>query len=445
MNFVTKKHLPRRTFLRGVGVTLALPFMESMVPAQTPSSSGGVNRPTRFLGVWHPHGAAPGYWHPKGEGKNFEFSFITQPLEPVRGHTLLIGGLDATASMPTKTEAGGDHQRGSAFLTGARPQRDSAVPTCGVSIDQMIAKQFGRDTLLPSIELAIEDPGNNTGACNYGYSCAYTNSIAWVTPTKPLPHQINPRKVFERLFGDGRTPEERAAEVRIDRSILDRVNRNIGPLRNKLGAKDRVRLDGYLDDIRELERRLQLAEKASYEAPSEEVPFGVPASFEEHVRLMLSMVRVAFSADVTRVATLMLGRDSTNRRFPESGYDGPWHGTSHHGDVPSVVKSYAVMNRYHVSLVAEFAKSLLATPDGDGSLLDNSLIYMGSNMGNSHRHEHQNVPVTLVGKASGKLETGRYLSFPLDKERTSNLLLAILDKFGIHRDSIGDSTDMLAI
>jgi hypothetical protein len=190
---------------------------------------------------------------------------------------------------------------------------------------------------------------------------------------------------------------------------------------------------------------LQLAEKASYNAPSEDVPFGVPASFEEHVRLMLSMVRIAFSADVTRVATLMLGRDSTNRRFPESGFDGPWHGTSHHGDVPSAVKSYAVMNRYHVSLVAEFAKNLLATPDGDGSLLDNSLIYMGSNMGNSHRHEHQNVPVTLVGKASGKIETGRYLLYPPDKERTSNLLLAILDKFGIHRESIGDSTDMLAI
>jgi hypothetical protein len=445
MNYVAKKHLPRRTFLRGVGVTLALPFMDSMVPAQTPASTGGVNRPSRFMGIWHPHGAAPGWWHPKGEGKNFEFSFITQPFEPVREHTLFIGGLDATASMPTSTEAGGDHQRGAAFLTGARPQRDSAVPTCGVSIDQMIAKQFGGDTLLPSIELAIEDPGNNTGACNYGYSCAYTNSIAWVTPTKSLPHQINPRKVFERLFGDGRTPEERAAEVRIDRSILDRVTRNIAPLRNKLGPKDRVKLDSYLDDIRELERRLQLAEKASTEAPSEDVPFGVPASFEEHVRLMFSMVRVAFSADVTRVATLMLGRDSTNRRFPESGFDGPWHGTSHHGDVPAVVKNYATMNRYHASLVAEFAKSLHATHDGDGTLLDNSLIYMGSNMGNSHRHEHQNVPVTLVGKASGKLETGRYVSFPADKERTSNLLLAILDKFGIHRDSIGDSTAMLAI
>jgi hypothetical protein len=445
MNYITKKHLPRRTFLRGIGVTLALPFMDAMLPAQTPASTGGLNMPTRFMGIWHPHGAAPGWWHPKGEGRTFEFSFITQPLEPVREHLLLIGGLDSTASMPTQTEAGGDHQRGAAFLTGARPQRDSAIPTCGVSIDQMIANKLGRDTLLPSIELAIEDPGNNTGACNYGYSCAYTNSIAWVTPTKPLPPQINPRKVFERLFGDGRTPEERTAEIRVDRSILDRVTRNIAPLRNKLGPKDRIKLDSYLDDIRELERRLQLAEKASSDAPSEDVPFGVPASFEEHVRLMFSMVRVAFSADVTRVATLMLGRDSTNRRFPESGFDGPWHGTSHHGDVPGVVKNYAMMNRYHVSLLAEFAKSMHATQDGDGSLLDNSLIYMGSNMGNSHRHEHQNVPTILVGKASGKLETGRYLSLPADKERTSNLLLAILDKFGIHRDSIGDSTNLLAI
>ena len=445
MNYVTKKHLPRRTFLRGVGVTLALPFMDAMVPAQTPSSTGRLNMPTRFVGVWHPHGAAPGWWHPKGEGKDFEFSFITQPFEPVREHLLLIGGLDATASMPTRTEAGGDHQRGAAFLTGARPQRDSAIPTCGFSIDQMIANKFGKDTLLPSLELGIEDPGNNTGACNYGYSCAYTNSIAWATPTKPLPHLINPRRVFERLFGDGRTPEERAAEMRVDRSILDRITRNIAPLRNRLGANDRVKLDSYLDDIRELERRLQLAEKASVDAPSEEVPFGVPTSFEEHVRLMFGMLRVAFRADVTRVATLMLGRDSTNRRFPESGYDGPWHGTSHHGDIPAVVKNCATMNRYHASLVAEFAKSLLATPDGDGNLLDNSLIYMGSNMGNSHRHEHQNVPVTLVGKASGKLRTGRYLSFPADKERTSNLLLAILDKFGIQQDTIGDSTDMLAI
>lgn len=445
MNFVTKKHLQRRTFLRGVGVTLGLPFLDAMVSAQTPESTAGPKVPTRFMGIWHPHGAAPGWWHPKGEGKNFEFSFITQPLEPVREHLLLIGGLDATTSMPTASEAGGDHQRGAAFLTGTRPQRDSAVPTCGVSIDQMIAKQYGGNTLLPSIEMAIEDPGNNTGACNYGYSCAYTNSIAWAAPTKPLPHQINPRKVFERLFGDGKTPEERVAEVRIDRSILDRVTRGITPLRNKLGPTDKVKLDSYLDDIRELERRLQLAEKASYNAPSEEVPFGVPASFEEHVRLMFGMVRVAFSADVTRVATLMLGRDSTNRRFPESGFDGPWHGTSHHGDIPANIKDYAKMNRYHVSRLAEFAKSMKDTPEGDGNLLDHSLTYMGSNMGNSHRHEHQNVPVILVGKASGKIETGRYLPFPLDTERTSNLLLAILDRFGIHKDKLGDSTDMLSI
>jgi len=443
MNFITKKHIPRRTFLRSAGVTLALPFLEAMAPAQTPSRAAAP--PTRFVGVWHPHGAAPGWWHPKGVGKKFEFSFITQPLEPVREHVVLVSGLDATSSMSTATEPGGDHQRGAAFLSGARPQRDSAIPTLGITIDQIIAKKFGRDTLLPSLELAIEDPGNNTGACNYGYSCAYTNSIAWISPTQPLPHQINPRRVFQRLFGDGSTPEERAAGIQIDRSILDRVIRNAGPLRNKLGATDRVKLDIYLDDIREIERRLQLAEKASVEAPDSEVPFGVPASYDEHVRIMFDMMRVAFHADITRVATLMLGRDSTNHRFPESGFDGPWHSSSHHNDNPVNVKNYSFINRYHVQFLADFAAKLKMTPDGDGTLLDHSLMYMGSNMGNSHRHEHENVPVVLVGGASGKLETGRHVEFPLKTQRTSNLLLTILDKFGIQQETIGDSIGHLEI
>jgi hypothetical protein len=445
MNFITKKHIPRRTFLRGAGVTIALPFLEAMAPAQTPLKSTAANPATRFVGVWHPHGAAPGWWHPKGAGRKFEFSFITQPLEPVRDHVVLVSGLDATSSMASATEPGGDHQRGAAFLTGARPQRDSAIPIIGTSIDQIIAKKFGRDTLLPSIELAIEDPGNNTGSCNYGYSCAYTNSIAWASPTQPLPHQINPRRVFQRLFGDGSTPEERAAGIQIDRSILDKIVRNIGPLRNKLGAGDRVKLETYLDDIREIERRLELAEKASVEAPDSEIPFGVPASFDDHVRLMFDMTRVAFRADITRVATLMLGRDSTNHRFPESGFDGPWHSSSHHNDNPTNVKNYAQINRYHVKLVAQFVAQLRAMPDGDGNLLDHSLLYMGSNMGNSHRHEHENVPVILVGGACGRLQTGRHVEFPLKTQRTSNLLLSILDKFGIEQEIIGDSTGHLDI
>src|SRR5262245_17225977 len=441
MNFIAKKHIPRRTFLRGAGVTLALPFLEAMAPAQTPTPG----TPTRFVGVWHPHGAAPGWWHPKGVGKDFEFSFITEPFKSLREYALFVSGLDATSCMPTSEEVGGHHHRGASFLTGARPKRDSAIPTIGISIDQIIAKKFGADTLLPSIELAIEDPGNNTGSCNYGYSCAYTNSIAWMSPTQPLPHQINPRKVFQRLFGDGSTPEERAAGIAIDKSILDRILRNIVPLRNKLGSGDKARLDTYLDDIRELERRLERAEKASVAAPESDMPFGVPASFDEHVRIMSTMIQIAFSADITRVATLMLGRDSTNHRFPESGFDGPWHGTSHHNDNPAVVKNYAMMNRYHVQLIADFAGQLKATPDAEGNLLDHSLIYMGSNMGNSHRHEHENVPVILAGRASGRLETGRHIEFPLGKERTSNLLLALLEKFGIEREFLGDSTGRLSI
>ena len=442
--FITKKHLARRTFLKGAGVTIALPLLDAMLPAQTPAAAGG-NTPTRFVGVWHPHGAAPGYWHPKGTGKDFTFSPILQPLEHLKEDMLFVGGLDATSSMATASEPGGDHQRGAALLSGARPQRDSAVPICGVTIDQLIAQKVGRDSLLPSIELAIEDPGNNTGACNYGYSCAYTNSISWASPTQPLPHQINPRKVFQRLFGEGRTPEERASEMQIDRSILDRITRNIAPLRNKLGANDRTKLEGYLTDIRELERRLALAEKAANEAPNGEVPFGVPTSYTEHVKLMFDMILIAFNADITRVATLMLGRDSTSRTFPDSGFDGPWHGSSHHGDVPLNVKNYSIMNRYHVSLLADFVTKLKQTPEADQNLLYHSLTYMGSNMGNSHRHEHSNVPVILAGRASGRLETGRYLEFPATKERTSNLLLSILDKFGIYRETIGDSHNHLAI
>jgi hypothetical protein len=442
--FITKKHIPRRTFLVGSGVTIALPLLEAMLPAQTPASATAAT-PTRFVGIWHPHGAAPGYWHPKGIGKDFTFSPITQPLEHLREDVLFVGGLDATSSMASASEPGGDHQRGAAFLTGARPQRDSAVPICGTSIDQLIAQRFGRDTLLPSIELAIEDPGNNTGSCNYGYSCAYTNSIAWAAPNQPLPHQINPRKVFQRLFGDGRTPEERAAEMQIDRSILDRITRNIAPLRNKLGSSDRTKLEGYLTDLREIERRLQLAEKAAGDAPDADVPFGVPTSYEEHVKLMFSMVKIAFNADITRVATLMLARDSTNRTFPESGFNGPWHSSSHHGDVPANVKNYSIMNRYHVSLLAHFATELKNTPEAGANLLYHSMIYMGSNMGNSHRHEHSNVPVILAGRASGRLETGRYVEFAPTKERTSNLLLSLLDKFGIEKESLGDSHGHLAI
>src|SRR5438034_7604565 len=257
--FVTKKHIPRRTFLRGAGVTLALPFLESMLPAQTPlrqtSASPGAVR--RFVGIWHPHGAAPGYWSSLREGSNFEFSFITKPLEPFRDRVVLITGLDSTGSAATADEPGGDHARGANLLSGARPRRDSVSPYLGVTIDQIIAKKYGKDTLLPSIQLGIEDPGNNTGNCNWGYSCSYTNSISWPTPTTPLPTEINPRMAFERLFGDGASVDERVTDRKRTGSILDSVTHEITLIKKGIPAGDRVKLDDYLENVREIERRIQ--------------------------------------------------------------------------------------------------------------------------------------------------------------------------------------------
>src|SRR5438477_8722882 len=275
--FITKKHIPRRTFLRGVGTTLALPFLESMLPAQTPLSktAAAPGAVRRFVGIWHPHGAAPGYWSPVQEGANFDFSFITKPLEPFRDRTVLISGLDMNESFATEEEPGGDHAKGAALLSGARPRRNAVSPYLGVTIDQLIANKYGQDTILSSIQLGVEDT-TNFGNCNWGYSCAYTNSISWSSPTQPLPTQVNPRVVFERLFGDGTSAEERLAGRRQNASILDSVTRELGAFKKDLGAADKVRLNMYVDNIRELERRIRIAMNNSIKEPSADVPFGLP-------------------------------------------------------------------------------------------------------------------------------------------------------------------------
>ena len=444
--FITKRHLSRRTFLRGMGVTLALPLLDSMLPAQTPLAQTAANPAPRFMGAFHPHGAAPGYWSPAKIGTGFDFSYITSPLASYRNQVTLITGLDATSSMAPPGTFGGAHQRAAAFLSGAPPRRDPANPYLGVTIDQHIANKLGQDTLLPSIQLAIEDPGAETGVCNYGYSCAYSNTISWATPTKPLPMELNPRVIFERLFGDGSTPEQRLARRQEDRSILDAISRKIAPLRNKIDPNDRSKLDSYLTDVREIERRLQVAEKGSAEAPpSSDVPFGIPESYDDHIKLQADLIFLAFQTDITRVATLLMGRDNTSRTFPWSGFDGPWHTSSHHGEDPKRIDSYSKINRYHVNCMAYLVEKLHKAQDGDGTLLDHTLIYMGSNMGNSNRHAHENVPVILVGGASGKHQGNRHLVFPEGRERTANLLLSLLDMYGIRLDILGDSTGHLTI
>ena len=440
--YVTKKHLPRRTFLRGAGVTLALPLLESMVPAFTPLRMTAAAPVRRFVGIWHPHGASPGYWSPLQEGRDFTFSFITKPLEPFRNRVVLISGLDMPEAMANAEEPGGDHARGAVLLSGARPRRNAVSPYLGVTVDQLIARKYGQDTILSSLQLGVEDAGN-FGNCNWGYSCAYTNSISWTSPTDPLPTQINPRVVFERLFGDGTSADERRRDRQQSASILDAVVGQLGAFKNDLGAGDRERVDKYVDNIRELERRIHISMENSVKEPSSDVPFGLPESKHAHFRLMYDLMALALEGDITRSMTFMLGRDLSGASFPESAFTGGWHGTSHHGDKPENIANYAKVNRYHVQNLAYFCEKLRQTPDGDGTLLDHVLIYKGSNMGNSHRHAHEKVPVILVGGIDGTFKGNRHLVFPDNTQRTSNMLLSVLHLYGIDQDRIGTSTGRL--
>jgi hypothetical protein len=398
----------------------------------------------RFVGIWHPHGAAPGYWSPLQEGPNFDFSFITKPLEPFRDRVTLITGLDMPEAMANEDEPGGDHARGAVLLSGARPRRNAVSPYLGVTIDQLIAQKYGQDTILGSMQLGVEDAGN-FGNCNWGYSCAYTNSISWTSPTQPLPTEINPRVAFERMFGDGASPEERVAGRKQNASILDSVTHEISFFKKDLGAGDKNRLNTYLENIREIERRINIAMNKTVREPSSEIPFGIPESKHAHYRLMYDLMALAFEGDLTRSITFMLGRDLSGASFPESGFNGGWHGSSHHGDKPDNVANYAKMNRYHVQNLAYFVDKLKRIPDGDGSVLDHVLVYKGSNMGNSHRHAHVKVPVILVGGIDGSFKGNRHIVYPDNKERTSNMLLSILHLYGIDRESFGSSTAPLPL
>jgi hypothetical protein len=440
--FVAKKHVARRTFLRGAGVTLALPLLESMVPALTPTRLTAAAPVRRFVGIWHPHGASPGYWSPLQEGKDFQFSYITKPLEPFRNRVVLISGLDMPEAMATTDEPGGDHARGAVLLAGARPRRNAVSPFLGVTIDQLIAGKYGQDTILSSLQLGVEDTGN-FGNCNWGYSCAYTNSISWSSPTTPLPTQVNPRVVFERLFGDGASPEERLRDRQRNASILDAVVGQLGAFKTSLGAGDRVRVDTYVENIRELERRIRIAMENAVKEPDGDVPFGLPQSKHEHFRLMYDLMALALEGDITRSITFMLGRDLSGASFPESGFNGGWHGSSHHGDKPENIANYAKVNRYHVQNLAYFCEKLSRIPDGDGTVLDHVLIYKGSNMGNSHRHAHEKVPVILVGGIDGTFKGNRHLAFPDNTQRTSNMLLSLLYLYGIEMEKIGTSNGRL--
>jgi hypothetical protein len=445
---ITKKHISRRTVLRGAGVALALPLLDSMVPAQTPLAKTAAAPKTRFTGIFVPHGMAPGYWIPeKPVLEAGKFPFIMKPLEPFRDRTVLLSGVWSKSAEPPPGVTGADHWVAAAFLCANKPKKTTGADIQdGTTIDQLIAQRIGQESLLPSLQLAIEDPGANSSNCGEGYSCAYTNSISWSSPTTPLPMELNPQVVFERMFGEGGTQEERASRREQDRSILDSIAKSLVRFKKDLGAADRAKLDEYTDDIRELERRLEIAKKATGTVTAEGVvvPTGIPESFDEHIKLHFDLQVLAFKADITRVSTVLYARDLTGRAYPASDVPSlSFHGGSHHAENPDRIAEYSKLNQYHIKCLAYYVDKLSKTADGDGTLLDHSLVLYGTNMGDSNQHLHYDVPHILIGGAGGKLKGGRHLAYPTKTVSSGNLLLSVLDLYGIHQDSIGDSTGKL--
>jgi hypothetical protein len=440
--FITKKHLSRRTVLRGMGVAAALPLLDSMLPAQTPLSKT-VGKPTVRLGfVYLPHGAIMNQWTPAAEGAGFEFSPILKPLEPLRDYVNVISGLGHRAADTTAVHS----LSPTTWLSGVRPKPTQGVDAfAGVTADQIAAQQIGQDSLLPSLELATEDNSALIGACDRDYGCIYMNTLSWRTPTTPLPMEINPRKVFERLFGSGGSAEERAARIKEDRSILDQITADAGALQKTLGAKDRAMVGDYLESVREIERRIQKAGQQQLDSYSElpEAPVGIPYAFEEHINLMYDLLALAYQTNVTRVFTFMVAREESNKTYPQIGVHDGHHATSHHQNKPEKIEKLVKIQSYHIGLFARFLDKLKSTPDGDGSLLDHSVLLYGSNMSNSNVHNHFPLPNLLVGGGAGTLKGGRHLRYE-DHTPMTNLLVSAMDKAGIRQETLGDSTGRLA-
>jgi hypothetical protein len=443
---ITKMALPRRTFLRGMGAAVALPLLDAMVPAL---SAQAKNAPTvRRLGfVYTPNGATMASWTPKGDGPLLdELPPSLTALAPLKDHLLVPTGLSQRQA-ESWGNGNGEHSRGqTVWLSGVHPKRtEGADVRNATTVDQIAAQVLGTDTRLMSIEMALEQ-NYLVGNCDNGYSCVYWNTISWRTPTTPLPMEVNPRIVFERMFGDGGSPQQRLAQVREDRSILDSVKDAVAGLERRLGAGDRVKVAEYLDSMREIERRIQVAERQSGESPIAlpDRPIGVPENYDEHAKLMFDLAALAFQADITRVFTLLLGREQTNRPYPFIGVPEAHHAISHHQNDPQKLAKCAKINAYHIELLAGFAEKLKAIPDGDGTLLDNSMILQGSGLSNSDQHSHIDLPLVVVGGGGGRLKGGRHLRFPKDTPM-NNLHLAMLEKVGVPVEKLGDSTGKLEL
>jgi hypothetical protein len=431
--YISKMSLPRRTFLRGVGAAIALPLLDAMVPALTPFAKAAAAPRTRFGAIYIPNGAIVDEFFPKSFGTNWEFTPILKPLEPFKNQIVVVKNL--TRSHPGSQV--GDHAVSvGGYLTGVWPKRTEAEDVfANTTIDQVVAKQIGQDTPLPSLEVATEDFTGYVGACSPGFSCAYLNTISWSSPTTPLPMEINPRTVFERLFGQAGTAASRATHSRQQKSILDSITAEATDLRSSLGSRDRTRVTEYLDNLREIERRIQQAEAHGTSNVSVGAPIGVPDSWEEHVGLLYDLVAAAFQADVTRVFTFMLARELSQRTYANLGVTEQHHTVSHHGNDPDKIAKNVKINTYHMQLFARFLEKLKTTEDGDGTLLDHTVIISGGGMGNPNGHLTDPLPVVCVGGGLGK--GYRHVELPT-RTPVGDLWLAVAHKFGDHMKQFGD-------
>ena len=440
MSFVTAKALPRRTVLRGLGAAVALPFLDAMLPAASLRARAAGTPAQRFQTFYVPNGMAMEYWTPKGVGNAFELSPVLEPLAPFRNQLLVLSGLKANWNYIHAGASG-------SFLTGTtRGGRNEVEIFADVSMDQILAKRFATETQVASLELAM-DPPNNAGACTGNLSCVYTHTLCWRNATQPLPMEYNPRAVFEKLFGDSGSTEAAAREKRLrqQKSILDSVTDKLAKLRRELGPGDQDKMNQYTESVRDVERRIEQAEKQTgVELPSLEQPQGVPAVFEDHLALMLDLQLLALQSDLTRVISFMIGKEQSARPYPQIGVPEAHHPLSHHSNVPELIARMSKINRYHAELFAKYVGRLRATPDGDGSLLDHMTILYGAGISNSNGHSGDNLPILLVGGGAGKLKGGRHLQYD-NKPLMANLLVTLMDKLDVPVDHLGGSTGRLEI
>ena len=437
--FVTKKAISRRTVLRGMGATVALPLLDAMIPALAPAAA---TTPVRRFGVvYHPNGVIYDQWLPKAAGANFELSPTLKGLEPFKNQLIVITGLFSDQA-EANGDGGGDHSRAcGSYLTGVHVKKSDSNVENAVSMDQIAAKAFERETQLSSLQITA-DENSLLGSCDLGYSCAYSSTLSWLTPTLPLMAENNPRVLFERMFGssDSTDPRVRASRLQQDQSLLDSVSERVNQLQRQLGSADNRKMSDYLASLRDVERRIQKAEEqSSKELPEVAQPAGIPADFDSHVRLLYDLQLLAYQADLTRVITFMYGREQTARPYPQIGIPEPHHPLTHHQQNPEKMDKCAKIQRYHIALFAQYLEKLRNTPDGDGSLLDHLIIQFGSGISNSDRHTHGPLPTFLVGGGAGTLKGGRHLVYP-EHTPLTNLQLTLLNKLGVPSEKLGDST-----